>query len=295
MNNKNVFLLGILLLASMANHAQAPSMAAPESAGSSKFYIKAYGGYGFIQPGSYKLYSVSIVPTGDITGNVAESKQGLGSGIRFGGGVGVIASDFLNIGVDVEYLSGTTLTSNSSYNSTSGYNTFINTSISYTSLSIIPHVIFKALSKPDYLIYNKLGLLLNLPMEMNRSEHDTSYTVASPDQDYNAHINGTYKFNLTVGLNVALGVQYRLTDNLRAYGEIFGNFIVLVPDTYDVTNVASVGKNPPGTDISHITYIRSGQTFYTTVGNTHTSTTSVEGSSFNMNAIGINIGVAFRF
>jgi hypothetical protein len=288
MKRKNIFFLGFLLLTSLVNQAQVETS-------TSKFYIKVYGGYGLLQPGSYKLYSNSVNPTGNITGNVSESKQGLGSGIRLGGGIGVIASDFLNIGVDVEYLSGTDLKSQSSYQSSTGYNTFINTSVSYTSLSITPHVIFKALSKPDYLIYNKLGILLNLPMELNQTQHDTSYTASLPDQDYNEQMTGTYKFDLTVGLNVALGVQYRLTDNIRAYGEIFANYIVLTPATYDQTKIATVGKNPPGTDITHIQFIKSGQTSYSTTGNTTTTVMSVNGSTFNMNAIGINIGIAYRF
>jgi hypothetical protein len=284
MYNKRIFLLFILLLAGLINQAQTEST-------NSKFYVKVYGGYGLLQPGSYKLNSV--ISAGDL-GSTEQSKQGLGSGIRFGGGVGVIASDFLNIGVDAEYLSGTDMSSTSSFINAPYYYTK-KTTVSYTSLSITPNIVFKALSKPDYLIYNKLGILLNLPMELKWNQQDSNYTTGKPDEDYNYKITGAYKFGLTVGLNVALGVQYRLTDNIRAYGEIFGNYLVLLPETYDDTNETTIGKAPTSTLINHDTYIKSGQTSYSRSGNTITRVTSVEGYTFNMNAIGINIGIAFRF
>jgi hypothetical protein len=287
MNSKSVFLLCILLLTVLVNQAQTETS-------NSTFYVKVYGGYGLIQPGSYKLVSTdNNTTTGNVTGNTSLSSQGLGSGVRFGGGVGIIASDFLNIGADVEYLSGTTLNSSSNYASTSGYNSFINTSFSYTSLSITPHVIFKALSKPDYLIYNKLGILLNLPMDLKKTQYDSSFntTVIST---YTSHIAGTYKIGLTVGLNVALGVQVRLTDQLRAYGEIFGNYLVLSPTNYDETNAVVYNGTPTAYD-THITYVKSGQTTYSTNGNTTNYSTSVSGNTFNMNSIGINIGVTYRF
>ncbi len=286
MNIKTPSFLCILLLSALVNQAQTETS-------DSKFYIKAYSGYGLIQPGSYKLVSTDNSTQGNITGNTSLSKQGLGSGIRFGGGVGVIASDFLNIGADVEYLSGTTLNSQSNYVSTTGYNSFINTSISYTSLSITPHVIFKALSKPDYLIYNKLGILLNLPMDLKKTQYDSSFNTMV-GSTYISNISGTYKIGLTMGLNVALGVQFRLTDQLRGYGEIFGNYLVLSPTNYDETN-AVVNNGTAATYDTHATYIKSGQTSSTTNGNTLTYTTSVAGNTFNMNSIGINIGIAYRF
>jgi len=74
----------------------------------SKVYIKIYGGYGLLTPGSYRLESTSYNTTGSTTtGTATISKTGFGSGPKFGGGIGFIVSDFLNIGVDAEYFSGT--------------------------------------------------------------------------------------------------------------------------------------------------------------------------------------------
>jgi hypothetical protein len=257
----------------------------------SKFYIKVYGGYGLLTPGSYKLVSSSNA--GGATGNISLSKKGLGSGIRAGGGIGVIVSDFLNIGADVEYLSGTALKSSTSYLPATGFSYISETEITYSSLSITPHVIFKAISEPDYLIYNKLGLLLNLPTDLHKHQKDSSFDKAIA-YTYSADKAGVYRVGLTVGLNVALGVQFRISDKLRGYGEIFGNYLVLSPTDYEEKRTEM--NNGVTTDSEHrVTYIKEGQTSYSMNGNNTTSTLSVAGNRFNMNTLGINIGIAFRF
>ncbi len=284
MNNKNTLLLSVMLLVTLLIQAQT-------EISDSKFYVKINGGYGLITPGSYKL-ETSTNP-GGASGTTSLSKQGLGSGVRAGGGIGIIVSDFLNIGVDVEYLSGATLKSSTSYLNPGGYSYISSQQISYTSLSITPHVIFKALSKPDYLIYNKLGILLNLPMDLKKIEKDSSFNDAIADR-YSAVKDITYKVGLTVGLNVALGVQVRLTDKLRGYGEIFANYLILSPTDYD-ENRAENSNGAVTNSVHHISYIKNGQTSYTSDGNNSTSVASVSGNTFNMNTLGINIGIAYRF
>jgi len=154
-------------------------------------------------------------------------------------------------------------------------------------------VIFKAVSKPDYLIYNKLGLLLNLPTELQKTQYDSSYsnTVA---EKLIENKSGTYKVGLTAGLNVALGVQMRLTDKLRGYAEVFGNYLILSPDTYDETN-EYVHNEVPGTQLTKIKFIKSGALSNTSDGTTNNITTYVHNDIFNMNSIGINIGITYRF
>jgi len=285
MNNKRNFLLFLLLGTTFLLRAQT-------DISESKFYVKVYGGYGLITPGSYKLASSSNAGG---AGNTSLSKTGLGAGIRAGGGIGVIISDFLNIGADVEYLSGASLKSNTVYSSSASY--YISrTQIKYTSLSITPHVVFKALSKPDYLIYNRFGILLNLPMNLKKTEFDSSFTAGSPNYYYSANKTGTYKVGLTAGLSVALGVQVRLTDNLRGFAELFGNYLVLSPTNYDENSIVINNGAKTSSDL-HGTYIKDGQTSYNSPpgSTTTTYTTSVNGNTFNMNAVGVNIGITYRF
>ena len=284
MNNKTILLLTVMLLFGLLIQAQT-------ELGDSKFYIKIYGGYGLLTPGSYKL--VTSTNPGGAAGTTSLSKQGFGSGIRAGGGIGVIISDFLNVGADVEYLSGATLKSSTSYLNPGSYSYTSAQQISYTSLSITPHVIFKALSKPDYLIYNKLGILLNLPMDLKKNEQDASFNEGIA-YNYTAVKDIKYKIGLTAGLNVALGVQVRLTDKLRGYAEIFANYMVLSPTDYD-ENRSENSNGVITNSVHHISYIKNGETSYTANGNNSTEVTSVSGNTFNMNALGINIGIAYRF
>jgi len=283
MNNKRNSLLFLMLGATLLLQAQT-------EISESKFYIKVYGGYGLITPGSYKLVSSSNA--GGASGNTSLSKTGLGAGIRAGGGIGVIISDFLNIGADVEYLSGSSLKSNTAYLPPTGYSFISQTQIKYTSLSITPHVVFKALSKPDYLIYNKFGILLNLPMNIKKTEFDSSFN--NVNYSYSANKTGTYKVGLTAGLSVALGVQVRLTDKLRGFAELFGNYLVLSPTNYDENRTEVLNGKAVASDY-HLIFIKDGQTSNTSSGNSSTSTTSVYGNTFNMNAVGINIGITYRF
>jgi len=282
MNNKRNFLLFLLLGTTFLLRAQT-------DISESKFYVKVYGGYGLITPGSYKLVSSSNA--GGASGNTTLSKTGLGAGIRAGGGIGVIISDFLNIGADVEYLSGASLKSNTAYLPPTGYSFISRTQITYSSLSITPHVVFKALSKPDYLIYNRFGILLNLPMNLKKTEFDSSFSAGNT---YSANKTGTYKVGLTAGLSVALGVQVRLTDKLRGFAELFGNYLVLSPTNYDENRVELYNGKTTNSDY-HLIFIKDGQTSNTSNGNSNTSTISVYGNTFNMNAVGINIGITYRF
>jgi hypothetical protein len=269
----------------------------------SKFYVKVYGGYGLITPGSYKLESYSV--TNDGTDNISVSKQGLGSGIRAGAGIGVIANDFLNIGVDVEYLKGSKLKSNSEYRS-GAYSNIADRQFDYTCISVTPHVIFKAISKPDYLIYNKVGILLNLPFDLNVTGSDT--TVSNGGAYTGKTITtGVYKIKLSAGLNVALGVQFTISEKLRGFGEVFGNYLVISPESYTETWIQdnnNSGAYTKNTRTTTIEYIKEGTLTYSYssknndaggIDETNKWNASVSTNRFNMNAIGINIGVAYRF
>lgn len=296
MKSIRISLLAILVVSAMGAVAQEES--------ASKFYIKAYAGYGLLTPGSYKLESYTSTDT-DPDGSVSLSKQGFGSGIRAGAGIGVIASDFLNIGVDVEYLKGSSLKSKSEYRSGT-YSSSSEKQFEYTCISVTPHVIFKAISKPDYLVYNKLGILLNLPFDLKVTDIDTASNTAVAYTGKST-TTGAYNMKLTAGLNVALGVQVRLNDKMRAFGEVFGNYLVLVPETRNESYTSTqnnAGTVSTSTGVTDITYVKEGDLSYVSnsvpndKGGTHTTNKydmSVSSSKFNMNSIGINIGITFRF
>jgi hypothetical protein len=283
MKNKCIWLviLGLTVAASLRSQAVSSG---------TQLYVKLFGGYGVLTPGSFRLASFT---NQGMIGSTSQSKQGLGTGVRAGGGIGVIVSDFINIGADAEYLAGTSLSSNTNYSSASSYSFISQTKINYTALSIVPHIIFKAVSKPGYLIYNKVGVIVNLPMELKRTEFDSSFSKTA-NYYYSARKNGVSKIGLTLGLNVALGVQVRVTDKLRAFSELFGNYLVLSPTNYDENRV-EINNGKSSTSDFHTKYIKEGETSTTTSGTSTFTTVAVNGNTFNMNALGVNIGLSYRF
>jgi hypothetical protein len=159
MKSKKVF-FSLLFILSMI------SAAVAQQNSNTGFYVKIYGGYGFLTPGSFKLTSTS--GSSFSIGNTA-----LGEGIHYGGGVGYVLNDLLNLGVDVDYLNGKKLSISSSY--AGGLGTGVsNSAITYSILSIIPNVTFKAIAQPTYLIYTRIGIMITANTKSTLSIHDSS-------------------------------------------------------------------------------------------------------------------------
>jgi hypothetical protein len=230
----------------------------------SRFTIKVYSGNGFLTPGSYRIQSNNNVSYGlsDPNGVIqfrdttikTQSKKGIGGGFRFGGGIGFALNDFLSIGVDAEYQKGDRV-SNSLATSVDAYHyASSDDEMSYHAITLTPHVIFKALAKPKYFIYNRLGILFTLPFNLNTSGHSittrsTSWppvTASDSVSGYwlieNKSYNQTYKIALGIGFNVAFGINFRLNNKWRMFGEVAGNFSGLSPSSahyYSATKTKS--------------------------------------------------------
>ena len=70
------------------------------------FYVKLYGFYGLLTPGS-QVNTSSSLSSGMATAFKVNA-TGLGAGPRAGVGLGLIVSDFINVGVDADLLFGLT-------------------------------------------------------------------------------------------------------------------------------------------------------------------------------------------
>src|ERR1700693_4621113 len=103
---KIVYSFFVFSLAYVSVFAQTPDL--PKIQEGSNFYIKVFAGYGILTPGAYRLVSESISFTAGAPTNITVTK-GLGSGLKYGGGLGFILNDFLNLGVDAEYIPTTTI------------------------------------------------------------------------------------------------------------------------------------------------------------------------------------------
>ncbi len=219
-----------------------------------KLYLKVNAGYGFFTPGSYgALSGVSFEWKSDRvnfiyhdTTKIKHSKLGLGSGKRFGFGIGYIKNDFLNIGIDIEYNQTKGIKSSLTINADAANHYTSRDEMDYRLLTITPHVVFKALAKPKFYLYNKLGVLLTLPFQLN-SSGKRSGTDKQVIPNYSTYFNGIFyhditytrtssgdyfyenedKVKLGVGLNIAFGISFRVNSRLRAFGEVFGNYSAL--------------------------------------------------------------------
>lgn len=303
----------------------------PNPAIASKLYFKLSTGYGFLTPGSYSVQSVNHSTYYDKNGDQhdttiqSQGGKGIGGGLRLGGGIGYVLNDFLNVGLDAEYLVGNQLSNSltSSSDSAHFYST-TNDRMSYNAFTLSPYVIFKALAKPKYFIYNKLGIVFTLPFTLNASGNsssswsynwppgisDSSFKASS--QKFSSY-DGSYKTSLGIGFNVAFGINFRLTDKLRAFAELFGNFSPLSPSTshfntttnqmdslYKDNKLSANNYNEYST--INTTYQDEGLTVSHLVneadvpgGKSLTYEAQDKKFTINMNVIGISVGIIYRF
>jgi hypothetical protein len=290
----SVFVLGMMIYC--------PSLFSQEKTGS-KLYLKIYGNYGFLSPGSYT--SPSTNSNSGSTTTFSIQKNGLGSGPRFGGGIGVILNDFINLGIDADYLSGSKLTSSSNYVYPSGDTYNYSTEIDQKVLSIIPNVTFRAVSKPAYYIYTRLGIAIGLPTVQVKTNNFQHYSSSGNVYDDTSRVTSKYTFNVGLGYQAAIGIQFNLTENLRGFVEVVANSLVLHPSKLqDASNVqvqyvnGTMTANLPQS-IYIYQYEKTGTYNYVSppppVNNTTTYTYVQPQFSMSVNSINIGIGIAYRF
>ncbi|WP_461092271.1 hypothetical protein [Spirosoma gilvum] len=184
------------------------------------FFLKAYGFYSLLTPGTEINYSGSQSQVTSPTIYKPVTTH-LGAGPRAGIGIGLIVSDFINIGIDADMLFGTALKVDynvfvGSGSTASFYNISTNTTLRV--LSIIPNVTFKALSRPNYYIYNRLGLVGGTVLDYKT----ISNALETPSRGATTTIvgNTTYtKNSLSIGYQAALGIQFRLSQAIRGFVE----------------------------------------------------------------------------
>ena len=156
-------------------------------AGESPVYIKIYGFYSLLTPGSQVESSSSSISTGTTTSSFKTNSKGLGSGPRAGVGIGAIVSEFINIGIDAELLFGADLTTDNTYKG-SNYTYTSTNKTTFRVLSIIPNITFKALSRPSYYIYNRLGLVGGIVLDYKTIQ--TSLNVPTYWRKHHGRIHG---------------------------------------------------------------------------------------------------------
>jgi hypothetical protein len=216
----------------------------------------------------------------------------LGAGFRFGGAVGFIVNEFINLGIDADFLKGKKISGSTTDISNSEYSFYSQTTTSSV-LSIIPNITFKALSKPTYYIYNRLGLILTANTKIESKLYDS---VVSTQTDV-VTADTKYSYPINLGVQFAIGIQFNLSRNMRGFAEIVGNYLPASPSS----STGKYSQVEPGVNNNsnyQYKYLKSGD--FNSVS-TQNNSGGVNVSSNqplitqNINSIGINIGLAFRF
>jgi len=285
---KNILTCLAALLITAATQAQNTN----EQVTKSKFFFKLYGTYGLITPGSDRV--TARTTTGG-SQHFTVGKKGLGAGLHWGGGVGLVANDFLNLGVDVDYLKGNKLKSDEiGDGGPMNYFSTRNT-IDYSILSVIPNVTFKALSRPTYFMYTRIGIILTTKIKYTAAVLDSSVYPQTTSARIAQQENIDYSFKLNAGVQIAFGAQFALMKNLRGFAELTGNYLPISPSSSVNTGESRVyGSDNSLESRSTATPVT---TTYSNSGTYVNSGTNVSDASkvFNANSIGVGIGLVYKF
>lgn len=258
-----IFGLAVLLMLCTILNAQQPTISDMRDSSyawvqlkeESRFYINIHGGYALGLGSTFKFYPDDIrtirvlqienAPPSKTTSFTAPTK-GLGQGLRFGVGLSYIVNDFINVGLDVDYFQSTiSKTRDSSYYSIQSVGQPLEFSyteqykISYETklLTFTPHLIFKAISRPKYYIYNKVGLVATFrPNSFQRETTTGNYRMGwqGSFRDSSANMEKVYDWgirNPSIGFMGGIGVQFKLNGRMRVYGEMqFSHLVFVVRD-----------------------------------------------------------------
>lgn len=199
------------------------------------------------------------------------------------------------------------------YASSTDFYTRSDQEIANSVLSIIPNITFKALSKPSYHIYTRLGVAIALQTKLEMSGQDSSINKFTPTVFINVgQRNFAYKFKPGTGVQSSLGIQFRITEKLKVMGELAGFYLASNPTTYTVTTTSKQTQTNPvippfyTKSTTTITFSSSGQENRQNISG-YGSGTSASDPRFsgtiynaptdtkNFNYLGVNIGVALAF
>ncbi|QMW00384.1 hypothetical protein [Spirosoma foliorum] len=262
------------------------AMPTKTAAAESPIYVKLYGVYGLLTPGVQIQYSQSQSQTG-IAFPFKTTNKGLGAGPRAGVGIGLIASDFINIGIDADMLFGSAVNITNSYDD----GTYSYTNSSSTTLkvvSVIPNITFKALSRPSYYIYNRLGLVGGVVLDYKTVTNGVSVAKNGTSNTFNS-TNSYTSNSLALGYQAALGIQFRLSQAIRGFAEVVFYNQSFKPKRLEVTTANVIGGKPT-TSLVVTDYIDEGS-----IVNSTTQPNKALSYNVAMNSVGVGAGLVFRF
>ena len=287
-----------------------------------RFYLSLHSGYAVALGSTFQFYPDNITniavnmpaggtPSKDVT--YRAQTRGLGEGFRFGGGLSYVVNDFINIGVDLDYFqSSISRTRDSSMEqsqaisgggmATSSYRQ--STTISYSArlLTIAPNITFKAISRPKFFIYNKIGAVVVLRPNaiQHEVEHDQySTSSAGVSKDSSSSTASRYDWGIhgpAWGFMGAIGAQVKLTERVRAFAELqFTHVLYVIKNrvttNYDVNGQEMVNTLPLSQREIDFQKVVTNNLY----GSNPNQPTATVTQRFPLTYVGLQLGVAYRF
>jgi hypothetical protein len=199
--------------------------------GDSKLYLKVYGNYALPTSGSYRNTSYTST---SVNNNYSFNtvKDGLGMGLRAGVGVGLVLNDFINLGLDAENYFGPAIRTTNlySYDNNFGLVQISTSNVDYQAKIVMvgPNITFKALSQPNFFIYNRLtikvGVMTKVTEKTNNEYNERFIDDVNINPNPTDHITRfkqdfEYKGGVPFGFSAALGFQIKMTEKIRFFAE----------------------------------------------------------------------------
>jgi hypothetical protein len=243
-------------------------------AGTSRFLLKLYGGYGAAAGNTYNYFT----DRGDLSDNyvrtivdstnpgrsgvtIRENTKGLGSGARIGIGLAYIVNDYINLGVDVDYFRSTISRSRSDESvRTSGITTVQLSDFSYTAdvYNISPHIVFKAISRNNMYVYTRLGATITPFYKLERLDK-INIKITGPAggllKDSNTLKRYDVELKLPIGFFASFGANFKLSGRIRLLLEAQYTSIIFTPIKRTVVEFTENGVDKLNTRFP-VTYLK---------------------------------------
>lgn len=220
-----------------------------------RLFVNIHTGYSVGLGSTFKFYPDDIssikmqkVGFGEPSKTVAYSNptKGLGDGFKFGLGASYVLNDFISVGLDFDYFSSTIKKyRDSTFDHTNipGGGTIADeyhyaerntTSYQATLLSFTPNITFKAISRPKWFLYNKLGAVITVrpnSLQEDRTDYSTRMGWQGFYKDSSYSMVKKYEWgirNPAFGFMGAFGGQIKIAEKMRAFAELQFTHIVFV-------------------------------------------------------------------
>lgn len=325
MNRKSI-LLGVMCILNLfviaqttVNHSPADTLGQLQLRKEPRFTVNVHAGYAVGLGSTFKFYpdDISSIMVNVVNGNPSSKSttykspsKGLGEGFRIGAGLSYTINDFINVGIDLDYFHSTiSKIRDSTYRETMSSNSGDYTykeeySISYDAnlLTITPNITFKAISRPKWFIYNKVGAVITIrPNSIQREKQNISSSMNWQGfiKDSSSYSEKKYDWgirNPAFGFMGGLGVQVKLFENVRAFTEIQFSHIVFQVRTRSLTEYVVDGKDMVNTlpvssrEIEFEKTLNASESF-----NNPNQPTKAIVQRFPVTYVGLQLGVAYRF